>query len=63
MHPLYVQMSGAMLGIATPALLEAVEQSHSLRRLLLPYVQTHLIQLAQTTYAQAALGLESRLAR
>lgn len=62
-HTSFVQVSGEMLGIATPALLDAVSQSRSLHRLLLLFVQTHLIQVAQTAFAQGAFGLESRLAR
>lgn len=59
----YVQMSGTVLGIATPFLQAAVEQSRTLRRLLLRYVHVFVVQVAQTAYAQGALGLESRLAR
>ena len=62
-HTSYVQLSGELLGIAAPALLAAFMQSSSLHRLLLLYVQTHIIQIAQTTFAQTILGLESRLAR
>ena len=59
----YVQMSGTVLGISTPILLDAVERSRSLRRILLRYVHTFMMQVAETAYAQGALGLESRLAR
>ena len=59
----YVQMSGTVLGIPTPILLDAVERSRSLRRVLLRYVHTFMMQVAQTAYAQGTLGLESRLAR
>ena len=59
----YVQLGGEMLGLPTPALLDAVERSASLRRLLLRYVQTQVVQAGQTTFAQTTLGLESRLAR
>ena len=62
-HVNYVQMSGTVLAIAAPILLDAVEQSRTLRRMLLRYVHTFVIQVAQTAYAQGALGLESRLAR
>lgn len=62
-HVSFVQMSGTVLGIATPVLLEAVDQSRSLRRMLLRYVHTFVVQVAQTAFAQGSLGLESRLAR
>lgn len=62
-HTHFVQIDGRMLAIAAPALRDAVARSRSLQHMLLRYVQTHLIQVAQTAYAQAALDLESRLAR
>ena len=62
-HINYVQMSGTVLRIAAPLLLHAVERSRTLRRMLLRYVHTLVIQIAQTVYAQGSLGLEGRLAR
>lgn len=62
-HATYVQGAGAMYAVDTSVLLDAVERSPGLRRLLLRYVQTHLIQVGQTAYAQATLGLEGRMAR
>ena len=60
---IYIQISGKILSITTPALLDSVKRSPSLQWLLLCYVQTFLVQVTQTAYAQATLGLESRLAR
>ena len=62
-HTNYTQMAGELHGIATPALLDAIARSESLRLLLLRYVQTYITQVGQTAFAQGALGLESRLAR
>ena len=62
-HAVYVQGGGKMYSIATTVLLDAVDSRPTLRRLLLRYVQSHLVQVGQTAYAQATLGLEGRLAR
>lgn len=62
-HSTYVQGAGSMYSVATPVLLDAIERSPRLRRLLLRYVQTHLVQVSQTAFAQATLGLEGRMAR
>ena len=62
-HTVFIQMSGEMLGISTSALLTVVEQSRSLRTLLSRYVQTLMVQMAETAFSHATLGLESRLAR
>ncbi|GEP04333.1 hypothetical protein MOX02_23710 [Methylobacterium oxalidis] len=62
-HEYFVQMAGEALRMEAQALCAAVERSPSLRRLLLRYVHTLMIQGAQTAYANAAINLEGRLAR
>ncbi|TGD94993.1 Crp/Fnr family transcriptional regulator [Methylobacterium nonmethylotrophicum] len=62
-HLHFVQVSGEVLSIGREPFCDAVEASAALRRLLLRYVHTVMIQAAQTAHAHAALGLEGRLAR
>lgn len=62
-HEYFVQMAGEALRMEAQALCAAVERSPSLRKLLLRYVHTLMIQGAQTAYANAAINLEGRLAR
>ncbi|MGY2052036.1 Crp/Fnr family transcriptional regulator [Methylobacterium sp. JK268] len=58
-----VQSPGLMLGIARAALLDAVEASPDLRRLLLRTVQVQMVQMAQTAFVNATQQIEARLAR
>ncbi|MGU3362152.1 Crp/Fnr family transcriptional regulator [Methylobacterium sp. M6A4_1b] len=59
----FVQNAGEMLAIEAAALLAATERSPTLRNLLLRFVQTLLIQTAQTAFANASYNIEVRLAR
>lgn len=59
----FVQNAGAMILVGVPELLAATEASSTLRRLLLRFVQTLLIQTAQTAFANASYNIEIRLAR
>lgn len=59
----FVQLSGEGLSIGRDALCAAIGESPALRRLLLRYVHTLIVQITQTAYAHASLSLESRLAR
>lgn len=58
-----VQMPGHGLAIPSQVLRAATARSASLQRILLAYIQTQAMQLAESVYAQAALNLEARLAR
>jgi CRP-like cAMP-binding protein len=59
-----VQVAGASaLRIETPALLAAIQQSETLRMTLLRYVQTVLVQSAQSTATIALGDLAARLSR
>ncbi|MEG9528862.1 MAG: Crp/Fnr family transcriptional regulator [Hyphomicrobiales bacterium] len=58
-----VQASGEALRIAAGALEDALDASASLRRVLGRYVQSLLVQVGQTVYANADLTVEARLAR
>ncbi|KQT46520.1 CarD family transcriptional regulator [Methylobacterium sp. Leaf456] len=62
-HQTFMQVSGTGLRIEAEALTRAIEASPSLRRLLLRYIQTFLIQTAQTALANASAPAEERLAR
>ena len=62
-HAHFIQNAGEVLCIDKAALCAAFEESASLRRLLLRFVQTQLIQTAQTAYVNATHSLEVRLAR
>ncbi|KQQ40866.1 CarD family transcriptional regulator [Methylobacterium sp. Leaf125] len=59
----FVQNAGEMLAIDAAALLAATEESLALRNLLLRFVQTLLVQTAQTAFANASYNIEVRLAR
>jgi CRP-like cAMP-binding protein len=59
----FVQGAGEMLAIGVPEFLAATETSVVLRNLLLRFVQTLLIQTAQTAFANASYNIEVRLAR
>ena len=58
-----IQMKGEALRISSLQLRSAMDQSPTLTALLLRYVQTLLVQTAQTAFANAVYNIESRLAR
>lgn len=58
-----VQVCGTALQIAAAPLLDAMDRSRSLRGLLLRYVQTLDIQVAQTMLAVTRFNVHQRLAR
>ncbi|MBP1184041.1 Crp/Fnr family transcriptional regulator [Methylobacterium sp. PvR107] len=62
-HTAIVQASGEALRIAAGALEDALDASAGLRRVLGRYVQSLLVQVGQTVYANADLTVEARLAR
>lgn len=63
-HETFVQVPGSTaLRIDTDQYLAAIDQSESLRITLLRYVQTVLVQAAQSTASNASHRVESRLAR
>ena len=62
-HHLFVQAPGEMLVIDTGALCAAVDQSPSLRKLLLRYTQVLFVEAVQTAFVNATYQIEVRLAR
>jgi len=63
-HESFMQVDGATaLRIDTDRYLAAIRQSESLRTMLLRYVQTTLVQSAQSTATNASHRIEGRLAR
>jgi CRP-like cAMP-binding protein len=62
-HSTYMQVAGDGERIAVAALDAAVEASRTLRAMLLRYVQSFLVQTAQTAIANARSKLDERLAR
>jgi CRP-like cAMP-binding protein len=62
-HQIFMQVAGRGRRIAVSKLRDAVQASTSLRNLLLRYVQTFLVQVAQTAIANAGAPAEERLAR
>lgn len=63
-HETFMQVDhSTALRIDTDRYLDAVRQSESLRMLLLRYVQTTLVQSAQSTATNASHRIEGRLAR
>ncbi len=59
----FVQMPGTALRIRADIVIAAVEESPTLRKLLLRYVLTEIIQTRQTAFVNATLEIEARLAR
>jgi CRP-like cAMP-binding protein len=59
----YIQVSGSGQSMPVSALRAAIEAHDSLRTLLLRYVQSFLIQMAQTTVANARASTDERLSR
>jgi len=62
-HHEFVQCAGEMLAIEAAAFCAAVDGSPTLRKLLLRYIQTKLIQARQAAYVNATYNMEARLAR
>ena len=62
-HHVFIQSPGEMFAIDRGALCAAVDQSQSLRKLLLRYIQVQFVEAVQTAFANAAYQIEVRLAR
>jgi len=62
-HHVFVQAPGEMLCIDTKALCAAIDESRSLHRLLLRFIQVQMLQTAQTAFINATYQSEVRLAR
>ncbi|CAO4186339.1 Crp/Fnr family transcriptional regulator [Methylorubrum extorquens] len=62
-HHMFVQAPGEMLAIDKGALCAAIDQSPSLRKLLLRYIQVLFIEAVQTAFVNATYQIEVRLAR
>ncbi|KAA0121632.1 Crp/Fnr family transcriptional regulator [Methylobacterium sp. P1-11] len=59
----FIQMPGNAYRIDADVLSAAVDESRTLRRLLLRYVQAEFVQTRQTAYVNATYTIETRLAR
>ena len=59
----FIQVPGTGLRIDAEIVSTAVDESPSLRKLLLRYILTELIQTRQTAFVNANLEIEARLAR
>jgi CRP-like cAMP-binding protein len=62
-HTALVQGAGEGLRMTALQLQSAMNQSPSLRSILLRFVHTFMVQVSQTAYANAAYDIEARLAR
>lgn len=62
-HDHFMQLAGEGLRIGAEALLAATDASPILRRLLLRYVQTEVVQVRQTAFVNGSFNIEARLAR
>lgn len=62
-HLALVQAEGRALAIRADALVPALDASPALRGVLGRYVQSLIVQVGQTVYANADLNIEARLAR
>ena len=63
-HETFIQVDGSTgIRIAAARLIEAVDRSPSLRRLLLRFVQVMMVQSGQSSASNARAQIESRLAR
>lgn len=62
-HHIFIQAPGEMLAIETGVLVAAVDQSPSLRKLLLRYIQVLFVEAVQTAFVNATYTSEVRLAR
>jgi CRP-like cAMP-binding protein len=59
----FIQVPGTGLRIDAEIVSMAVDESASLRKLLLRYILTEIIQTRQTAFVNASLEIEARLAR
>ncbi len=62
-HATYIQAVGSGERMAVVELLKAVQQSETLQRMFLKYVQSFMVQTAHTAIANARANLPERLAR
>ena len=62
-HHHFIQSAGEVLCIDVTDLCAAIEQSASLHKLLLRFIQVQLIQTAQTAFVNATYTIDVRLAR
>ena len=62
-HTCLVQAPGEALRIGAGELQAAMDQSATLRTLLLRFVHTFMVQVSQTAYANAGYSVDERLAR
>ena len=62
-HDHYVQAPGEAFSITVDAVVAVAEHSPSFRGLLLRYVQSFLVQTAETAFVNATYTIETRLAR
>lgn len=62
-HDHFMQLAGDGLRISAATLLAALDESPTLRRLLLRYVQAEIMQVRHTAYTNAVHDTEARLAR
>jgi CRP-like cAMP-binding protein len=62
-HKSFIQAPGKVLCIGVDAVCAAVEESPSLRKLLLRFVQVQIVQTAQTAFINGTYNIEVRLAR
>ena len=62
-HDHFIQLPGQALRVRAEKLCAAFEERRPLRRLLLRYVQTEIVQVRQTAYVNATFTTEPRLAR
>ena len=62
-HETYIQVAGSGQRIAASNLRQAMNESETLRRLLLSFVQVFMVQTAHTAIANALGKVDARLAR
>jgi CRP-like cAMP-binding protein len=62
-HEHFIQMAGSGFRLPANILIEAVDQSSSLEKLLLKYLRCFQLQVTQTALANGNFSLEERLAR
>ena len=62
-HKAFMQAGGKALRIASPDLVGLMDDSRTLRELLLRYAHVFMIQIAATALADGRYGVEQRLAR
>jgi hypothetical protein len=59
LHDYFVECPGEMLRIKVAAWSAAVDRSASLHKLLLRWIPVHLVQTAQTAFANASFTVEA----